>query len=290
MDYLLHIVIIAAIYTLLAVSLDLLVGHSGLICITHAAFFGIGAYASAVLSTVYQAPVAVGLLAGMCIACAVSLAISLPSLRLHEDYFVLATLAFQIITFSIFNNLTSVTGGPLGIYGIPKPSILGWQIDTHREFALVSIVFAGLLYALVQRLADSPFGRVLHAIREDEVYTKSLGKNTVRFKVTAFAVSAMLAAVSGSIYAHYVSYVDPTSFTVTESILVISMVIVGGAGSPWGPLVGAVVLVALPEVLRFVGLSTSVAADLRQILYGSMLVVMAIARPRGLAGRFGIGR
>jgi branched-chain amino acid transport system permease protein len=131
---------------------------------------------------------------------------------------------------------------------------------------------------------------VLHAIREDEVFTRALGKNTLRYKVTAFAVSAALAASAGSLYAHYIIYIDPTSFTVMESILVISMVIIGGAGSPWGPLVGAVVLVTLPEALRFVGLPSSVAANLRQIFYGALLVIMMMFRPRGLVGRYGFGR
>lgn len=123
-----------------------------------------------------------------------------------------------------------------------------------------------------------------------EVFAQAVGKNTLRFKVTAFAVSAVLAALAGSLYAHYVTYIDPTSFTVTESILVLSMVIIGGAGSLWGPMVGAIVLVMLPEALRFLGLPSSVAANLRQIVYGVLLVVMIMIRPGELMGRYGFGR
>ena len=140
------------------------------------------------------------------------------------------------------------------------------------------------------RLASSPFGRVLRSIREDEPFAASLGKNTLRFKVTAFAVSAALAASAGGLYAHYNTYIDPSSFTVMESILVVSMVIVGGAGSLWGPVIGAVVLVSLPEALRFVGLPVSVAANVRQILYGGLLVIMIMFRPRGLVGTYVFGR
>ncbi len=147
-----------------------------------------------------------------------------------------------------------------------------------------------LAYLIAGRLVGSPFGRVMHAIREDEVVAKSLGKNTLRFKITVFAVSAALAAMAGSLYAHYISYIDPTSFTVMESILVIAMVIIGGAGSLWGPLIGAFVLVMLPEGLRFLGLPSAVAANLRQIIYGSLLVVMMMVRPRGLVGRYAFGR
>jgi branched-chain amino acid transport system permease protein len=149
---------------------------------------------------------------------------------------------------------------------------------------------ATVAYLIVDRISSSPFGRVLRAIREDETFAQSLAKNTTAYKVTAFCVSAALAASAGSLYAHYVTYIDPTSFTVMESILVISMVIIGGAGSRWGPLIGAIALVTFPELLRLVGLPASVAANLRQILYGSLLVVMMMLRPRGLVGLYGFGR
>jgi branched-chain amino acid transport system permease protein len=290
MDYLLHILILAAIYTVLAVSLDLLAGQTGLLSIAHAAFYGIGAYASALMAVSYGSGFTVGVLTGMAVAAAISFIVSLPSLRLHDDYFVIATFGFQMILFSIFNNWMDLTRGPLGIPGIPQPVILGWKIGSHSEFLLLSSLFALLAYFVVYRLSSSPFGRVLHAIREDEVLAKSLSKNTLRFKVTAFAVSAALAASAGSLYAHYITYIDPTSFTVMESILVISMVIIGGAGSTWGPLVGAVVLVTLPEALRFVGMPSAIAANMRQIIYGSLLVIMMMFRPRGLVGKYGFGR
>ena len=183
-----------------------------------------------------------------------------------------------------------MTRGSLGIPGIPQPVIFGWHIDSHREYLVLALAFALLAFLVVNRISSSQFGRVLHAIREDEVFAKSLGKNTLRFKVTAFAVSAALAASAGSLYAHYITYIDPTSFTVMESILVISMVITGGAGSKWGPVIGAIVLVTLPEALRFMGIPSSVAANLRQIIYGALLVVMMMFRPRGLVGKYGFRR
>jgi len=290
MEYLLHIVILVSIYAVLSASLDLLAGHSGLMSIAQAAFYGLGAYSSALLAVQFGASFGVGVLAGMAVSVSVSFIVSLPSLRLHDDYFVIATFGFQMILFSIFNNWMDLTRGPLGIPGIPQPVIFGWKVDTHLEFLLMAAFFASFAYLAVYLLTSSPFGRVLHAIREDEVFAQSLGKNTLRFKVTAFAVSAALAAMAGSLYAHYITYIDPTSFTVMESILVISMVIIGGAGSLWGPLVGAVVLVTLPEALRFVGLPSSVAANLRQIIYGALLVVMMMVRPKGLVGKYGFGR
>jgi branched-chain amino acid transport system permease protein len=290
MDYLLHIFIFIALYSIVAHSLDLVWGHSGFLCIAHAGFYGLGAYASALLSTRAGTPFLIGILVGMAVAVLISFVISLPSLRLDGDHFVIATFGFQMILFSIFNNWMELTRGPLGIPGIPQPVIFEWHVDSHWEFLVLAAIFAVFAYLVVWRLTSSPFGRVLHAIREDEVFAKAHGKNTLYFKVSVFAVSAALAAMAGSLYAHYITYIDPTSFTVMESILIISMVIIGGAGSAWGPLVGAVVLVTLPEALRFVGLPSAVAANVRQIVYGGLLIVMMMFRPRGLVGKYGFNK
>lgn len=290
MDYVLHILVLVGIYVILAVSLDLIVGHTGFLSIGHAAFYGIGAYTSALLAVNVGAPFIVGVVCGMLIAVLLSFTISLSALRLHGDYFVIATFAFQMILFNIFNNWTDLTGGAMGVPGIPYPVLLGWHVDSNLEFVALAALIAGLIYLISWRIVTSPFGRVLRAIREDEVVAKAMGKNTSRLKATAFAVSAALAASAGSLYAHYITYIDASSFTVMESILIISMVIIGGAGSLWGPLIGAFVLVTLPEALRFVGLPSSVAANLRQIIYGTLLVVMMMFRPRGLVGTYAFRR
>jgi branched-chain amino acid transport system permease protein len=290
MGYLLHILIVGAIFAILAVSLDLLTGQSGLLSIAQAAFYGIGAYVSALLTVHAGMPFLVGIVAGMASAVVVSFVVSLPSLQLRGDYFVIGTFGCQVVLFSILNNWKGVTRGPLGIAGIGRPVILGWRVDLQWEFLVLAAVFMAFAYLVVWRIITSPFGRVLHAIREDEVFAKALGKNTLHFKVIACAVSAALAAMAGSLYAHYITYIDPTSFTVMESILIISMVIIGGAGSLWGPLVGAFVLVALPEALRFIGLPSAVAANLRQIIYGSLLVIMMMFRPQGLVGKYGFSK
>lgn len=256
----------------------------------HAAFYGLGAYTSALITLHFGAPFLLSTLMGMMAAALISLFISLPSLRLHDDYFVIATFGFQMIIFGVLNNWMDVTRGPLGIPGIPQPAIFGWVIRSQIGFVVLSSLLAIFAYSIVYRLSASPFGRVLRAVREDEIFAQSLGKNTLWFKVLAFAISAALAASAGSLYAHYITFIDPTSFTIMESILVISMVIIGGAGSPWGPLIGALILVILPEALRFVGFPSTVAANLRQIIYGILLVLMIILRPRGLVGRYGFGQ
>lgn len=290
MDFLLHILVLFTIYTTLAVSLDLLAGHTGLLSMSQAAFYGLGAYTSALLAVEFGMPFPASILAGMISAALISFVVSLPSLRLHDDYFVIATFGFQIIAFSIFNNWMSLTRGPLGIPGIPRPNILGWKIGSQVSYLVLGGIVAFFSYWVVTRIAESPFGRVLHAIREDELFAAALAKNTLGFKVAAFAVSGALAASAGSLYAHYITFIDPTSFTVVESILIISMVIIGGAGSRWGPLIGAVLLVSLPQALRFLGFPSSVAANIRQIIYGALLVIMMTWRPRGLIGKYGFGR
>lgn len=254
MEYLLHILVLFSIYSILAVSLDLLVGHTGLLSMAHAAFYGLGSYASALMAVRLGASFPVGVLVGGLVAVLISFIVSLPSLRLHDDYFVIATFGFQMIILSIFNNWTSFTRGPLGIAGIPRPVLLGHMVQSNVAFVALGFLLAVFSYLIVWRIISSAFGRVLWAIREDEIFARSLGKDTLRFKISVFAVSAMLAALAGALYAHYITYIDPTSFTVMESILVISMVIIGGAGSLWGPLIGAVFLVTLPEALRFIGL------------------------------------
>jgi branched-chain amino acid transport system permease protein len=286
MGYVLHIFILTSIYIILSLSLDLIAGQAGLLSLSHAGFYGIGAYTSSLATLHLGTSFTTGLLIAIFLSGTSSLLISLPSLRLHDDYFVISTFGFQVILFNIFNNL-EITGGPLGITNIPSPEILGLIIDTKTHFLLVYSVFAFLSWLIITRISGSGYGRVLRAIREDEIFAKSLGKNTVFFKIVTFVVSASIAGAAGSLYAHYVSYIDPMSFTVLESILIVAMVIVGGADSKLGPVLGAVLLVLLPEMLRFLDLPSPDAASLRRMLYGALLVIVVMLRPRGLVGTYG---
>jgi branched-chain amino acid transport system permease protein len=190
---------------------------------------------------------------------------------------------------SMMNNWVAFTGGPMGLPGIPQPSIFGWVVDSNWDFLLLSSIFVISLLSVCHQVVRSPFGRVLMAIREDEVFALAAGKNIAAYKVLVFVIGAAMASVAGVISAHYISFIDPTSFTVMESILIISIMIIGGAGSFWGPVVGAVVLVTLPEALRFVGMPSSVAANMRQILYGAALVACMMWRPQGLMGKYAFG-
>jgi len=273
------------IYIILALSTNLLVGMTNLLSLGQAAFYGIGAYATVFALIVLKLPLIPALLFVM-IACAIiSLIIALPSIRLKGDYFVLATLGFQLIVFSILYNCVSITKGPYGISGIPSPKLLGFiEISGIIPFFIFSSICVAAFIFLFFKLVHSPFGRVLKAIREDEVSTLALGRNVTYFKIIVFVISSAFIAVAGLIYATYVSYIDPTSFNLDESIFILSAVLIGGIGNIKGPVIGAIFVVALPEILRFVGLPDSVAANTRQIIYGLALVVLMRFRPHGFLG------
>lgn len=282
MEYVLHILILVGIYAILALSLNLIAGYTGLMSISHAAFYGVGAYTVALMAVNLHINFFVGMLAGMVLSGLLGLVIGWPSLRIHDDYFVITTFGFQMIVFSVLNNWVDITKGPLGIPGIPQPELFGFKFTSHWHFLLLSWVLAFVVFWLVSRLANSPYGRVLRAVREDEVFAQSLGKNVMYYKLTVFIIGGALASIAGGLYAVYVTFIDPTSFTLLESILILSMVIVGGSGNVWGSLLGAFLLVTIPEGLRFVGLPSSIAANVRQILYGSLLVLFMLFRPQGI--------
>jgi branched-chain amino acid transport system permease protein len=289
LDYLFHILIMINIYVILASSLNLVAGYTGLLSICQAAFYGVGAYTAALMSLKTGSPFLVNLLLAMVISGTLGALVGIPSLRIRGDYFVIVMFAFQVIAFSVMNNWVSFTGGPMGLPGIPQPNIFGWVVSSHWEYLLLSVILAGLVLWVDYGIVHSPFGRVLMAIREDEVFALAAGKNIAAYKVLVCVISAAMASVAGTIYAHYISFIDPTSFTVMESIFIISIVILGGAGSFLGPVVGAIILVTLPEALRFVGMPNSVAANVRQILYGAALVACMMWRPQGIMGKYTFG-
>ena len=290
MDYIYHVANMVAIYAILSLSLNLLVGQTGLLSVCHAAFWGIGAYTTAILTLRCGWGWMVSLPIGIMVTGFVALLVGVASLRLRGDCFVMATLGFQVIVYSLLQNWTHLTGGPLGLPGIPAPKFLGYALATPARFLIFSGFWASVALVVVRCLVMSPYGRALKAIREDEPVTWLQGKNTTVFKVSAFVISAALASVGGSVFAAYITYIDPSTFTVMESIFILLLVVIGGAGSVWGPALGAVVLVTLPELLRFVGMPSAIAANMRQILYGAALVACMLWRPQGLIGEYDFGR
>jgi branched-chain amino acid transport system permease protein len=286
MEYLLHIFILIAIYCIAGMALNLVAGYTGLISLSQAGFYGIGAYVAALLSLNYGVHFLLVIPAAVLIAALVGFLIGFPALRIRDDFFVIATFGFQIILFQVMNNWMELTNGPLGLPGIPQPELFGYRITSHVDFLVLSFIFAVLVYFIVRRLTHSPFGSVLRGIREDDLFALSLGKNVNLYKVTSFSVAAGLAAIGGALYAYYITFIDPTSFTIPESVFMLSIVIVGGAGRLEGSIIGAIILVSLPELLRFVGMPSSIAANVRQILYGGALVAFMMWRPKGILGEY----
>jgi len=290
MEYLLHILILIGIYVILSISLNLISGFTGLISLAHAGFYGVGAYVASLMALNIHSPFLVNVLCAIILSGILGALVGAPALRIHDDYFVIATFAFQVIIFSILNNWVSFTGGPIGLAGIPQPIIFGWNVSSHIEFLLLIGSLCALTLWVSRRVVNSPFGRVLKAIREDEIFAQAAGKNVAKYKLQIFVLGAGMAAVAGAVYACYITFIDPTSFTIMESIFIISIIIIGGAGSLWGTVIGAVVLVTLPEVLRFAGLPATVAANIRQIIYGSLLIGFMMWRPKGLLGEYSFQR
>ncbi|MFZ4699514.1 MAG: branched-chain amino acid ABC transporter permease [Candidatus Methylumidiphilus sp.] len=289
MDYIFHIVTLLGIYAILAVSLDILVGESGLLSIAHGAFASLGAYATAIITVKIGWPALSAILVGMIVSGILSLGLAFASLRVRGDYFAVSTFGFHVIVYRILDNWVPVTGGPMGIPGVP-PIFSEPGLDQNVVMALTTTLLAGASWLTVDRVRRSPFGRALRIARDDDIFAESIGKSVLLLRCQAVSLGGALAALAGSLYAHHLSYVDASAFTVMESILVLAMVAVGGAGSRFGPLLGACLLVLLPEVLRFVGFPSSIAAILRQFMFGIFLVLVVLWRPQGLLGAHGVLR
>lgn len=282
MDYIYHLITFITFYTILASSLNLFSGYTGLLSLAHAGFYGIGAYTSALLSTHYGLSPFINIFIAMFFSGLIAFIISFIALRTYEDYFVVVTLGIQIIIFSLMNNLIDLTNGPLGIVGIESFPFL----ESNLGFMIFSIIVALGIYVLLHNFSKSHYALNLKGIKEDEIYMQSLGRNVKRLKIEIFVISASLASVAGVLYAHYISYIDPTSFTVDESIFILSIIIIGGLGSLRGAFIASVFMVLLPEILRFVGLPDSIGANMRQIIYGLILIGLIIWQERMVKSSF----
>jgi len=284
MEYLFHIVIIAGIYASLAVSLSLSAGQAGLLSLAPAAIFGVGAYTTALLASNVDIPLAGGLPCAMAIAAVASIPLAVAASRLRGDHFIMATLGYQVFLASVFENWVDVTKGPLGLASIPRRIFDSWYISSNSEFACLALVLSVLSVFVAMRLSNGAFGRVLHCIRDDESIALALGKDIRRFKFQILMVSGAIAGAAGSLYATYTTFVDPSAFTINESIVVATMAIVGGIRTLWGPVLGAAALVLIPELLRFSGIPHTVAAPLHQAIFGVALIWIVMNLPQGLLG------
>ena len=286
MEYLINLAILFGIYSMLALSLNLLVGMSGLVSLAQAAFYGIGAYATAIGMTALGMGFFSTILFGIVINAVLAFVVGKILARFQGDYYAIVSAGLSIIVFSILQNWKTVTNGPLGIFGIGKPQIGSYAFYSNAAFLGLVVVFTVALYLLYQWINRSSFGRVLKALREDEKLTQSLGYKTKHFKSVIFVLSASLSGIAGAFFASYIAFIDPSSFQLKEGIFLFTIIIVGGLSSALGSIVGALILISLPEVLRFIGLPYETAAQLQQMIYGGMLLLMMIFKPQGLFGKY----
>jgi len=286
MEYLVHLAIIFAIYAILAVSLQLIVGFTGLISLAHAAFYGVGAYSVALILENTGFGFFPALVLGILVSAIAAFLIGIVLSKFRDDYYALGSLGFTVIVFSIFLNWQELTRGPLGIPGINRPELFGFVFSENIVYLGLALILLGLCYAFSTFVTKSSFGRALQAIREDEVALSVFGYHTSWFKLAVFVMGAGMAAIAGGLFASYITFIDPSSFGVPESVFMLSVIILGGLGSLRGAVIGALVLVLLPEALRFVGFTPDIAAQMRQVIYGLMLVFLMLYRPQGLAGTY----
>ena len=283
MGFALGILALALVYCVAAESLNLVSGFGGMLSLAHAGFLGIGAYAYAFVTVTLHGSFWQGVLLAISLAVAVSTLAAVPCLRVHDDQFVLATFCLQLLLESIFTNATALTRGTRGVFDIHGPSLsrIGFEGASVDTCIVVSI--AAVCLAYVFRLQSGAFCHVLAAIRQDEVFASSAGWSVRSMKAVAFIVSAFIAAIAGVLMAIHVTYIEPSMFTSQDSVLILSMLVLGGSGWRAGGTVGALFLVLVPECLRFFGASSSSMSTYRELLYGVLVVAASIWMPSGLA-------
>jgi branched-chain amino acid transport system permease protein len=289
MNYFLHILIILQIYIILALSLNLKTGFTGLLSLCAAAFYGTGSY----IVTILMVDIGFGFFSALFLAIVLNVFINasittLLAKRLRNLYFTLATLALQIIFFGVVYNWKDLTQGPFGISGIPKPQFVGIVFDSPLRFFILTFIFTVFTVLFFLWFTKTPLCKLMECTRDDEVWLSMLGKNPAYFKFISISITVVFSTIAGALYATYMSYIDPSAFTLDESILVLTIILVGGTGNIIGPISGALIYVLLPEALRFVNMPDSIAANARMIIYALILILIIRFKPTGLFGKFEI--
>jgi branched-chain amino acid transport system permease protein len=274
-SYYLNVLVFVGIYSLITIGLSLLMGYTGQISLGQAAFFGLGAYTSGVLSAKFGVSPWLGLLAAIFVTGGIAFLIGAPALKLKGHYLAMATLAFGYIVFIVFNQASSLTGGPSGFGQIPRFRLGNFLLrsDVHYYYLVWTLVIAVLLVSL--NVIHSRVGRALRSIHGGELTANIMGVNTAKYKIQVFVLSAVYASLAGSLYAHFITFLNPTPFGFHFSIVLVAMVAVGGMANVWGAMIGAALLTLLPEYLR-------AFHDYDILIYGSILLVIMMFLPQGL--------
>jgi len=283
-SYFIHLLITIGIYLVSALSLQLACGFSGMLNFGHISFFCIGAYIYGYM-TIIGAPFWLCFLAASAGTALVAMVIAMLTGKLRGDYFSLTTLGFSYFVIATILNWREVTNGPLGLPGILRPDFLNNILNDDRYFLMFVLVGVILTYFFVSRLVASPLGKVMQAVRDDELAAKILGKNTYKTKIISLSISGFLVGFAGSLYAAYVMYIGPGGFYASEMLLLLCIVIFGGLASIRGTVISTMILVLLPEIMRFVSLPTTILGPGRQVLYSVLLLALIVYKPRGIDGK-----
>jgi branched-chain amino acid transport system permease protein len=278
MDYIYSVLILISLFVILATSFNLVIGYGGLISIAHPIFYGLGAYTSALLARDAGLPVPLAMLAGAALATGMSVVVSLPALRISGDYLLIASIGFQLGMIELIKNLR-FTGGASGVSNIPA-----FLVPSYGRFAYVVLVIcvAVAVVLLVRWIAHNDYGRAISAMRDDEVAFAALGRDAKWMKISIFALGSGIAGFAGALYAHYFRFVTVEQFEILMSSTILTMVVVGGLRSPWGPVVGAVLLQILPQAITFLNLPPVLLGPLQGLLFTGLVLVFMFIRPGGL--------
>lgn len=264
-------------FSVLTLSLNLITGYMGITSLGHAAFFGVGAYTAAILSTRLGLGFIWNFIFASLFAAIFGVLLGIPTLRIKGRYLAIVTLGFCEVMRIIELNWMSLTRGPQGISGIPKMDLFGYIFSKPIHKYYVALILLIFTIFIVKSIMNSRIGRAISAIRDDEIAADAMGINVFKYKIMVFSISSALAGLAGAYYAHFMGFIDPNAFNFDQSILILSMTIMGGMASIPGSIFGASVLCVLPEVLRSV-------ADYRQIVYGLILAIMVVWKPSGFLG------
>ncbi len=283
-QYLSHLFILVGIYAVLGLSFQLTLGYTGLLNLGFIVFYGLGAYTSTLL-TVHGISFPISFVLAGVVPMLFAFLITLLVNRLQGDYLALVTMGISFIVYAVLMNWTSLTQGPQGIAGIGTPVFFGLALGSKYSYLIFVLLLTSFCYFTLKKILGSPFGKVLEAIRDDELAVRTLGKNVLKMKMIALGLSGFFAGLAGSAYAHYISYIDPDSFAFLQLGPVLAIVMIGGLASLHGTLLAALIIVILPESLRFINLPASVLGPARQMLYAATVLLIIMYRPKGISGR-----
>jgi branched-chain amino acid transport system permease protein len=280
MEYLATIFVLIAIYVTLSASYDLVIGHGGLSSVAHPIFFAIGAYTAGLLAIHSTMPAVLNVLLGGVAAMVASILLAASALRVSGDYLLIASLGFQLGLLQLIKNL-DFTGGPGGLSAIPG-TITG-AARTPFFLAVTAVMAIGTVL-LIRAIVKGPYGRAITAMRDEELAFTALGRDATSMKVVIFAIGCGIAGVAGGVYAYYFQYLSPDQFEVLQSAAILTMVVLGGMGTTWGPVIGAVLLQAIPQAITFLNLPPSVMAPMQGIIFTVLVLLFMFLRPSGIVG------